>query len=149
MPRHSPLTAWGCMIMSPVAFVDAPKCERVSSIHRFCTRTPPCGHSGSWRYFKVSGCACCGRPCTCTIIVPATGIIFVVRYGFKRHKMRYWYVTKNAAQTAIHTGRPEFPAGVKTRRRRPWLWTGEFGEYPQPRRRCLCASSRWCTLALR
>ena len=95
-----------------VAMVSVAKCEYDVVMHRFCLRMLVGGHSRCQRHVKVNGRAYCGRPCTFTIIVSATDIIFVVRYRFKGIKYDIVMYTKNAAQCTIHTQTPEFPAGL-------------------------------------
>ena len=51
---------------------------------------------------KVNERAYCGRPCTFTIIVSATDIIFVARYRFKGIKYDVVIYTKNAVQSRIN-----------------------------------------------
>ena len=86
-----------------VAMVSVAKCQYDVGMHRFCLRTVVGGHSRCQRHVKVNERACCGRPCTFTIIVLATDIIFVVRYSFKDINYDIVMYTKNAAQTRMDT----------------------------------------------
>ena len=133
MPRYTPRTTRGHMVMSTAALVGVSKCEHAFSIHGFCTRTPPGEHSGCWRHVKVTRQAFCGRLYTCTIIVLVTDIIFVVRYSFKDINYDIVMYTKNAAQTTMDTKarKSRSRSAIKRRRRCFGVLTGEFGYFTE------------------
>ena len=103
MPKYTPWTTWGYMIMSTAALVGVSKCKHAFSIHGFCTRASPSEHGECWRHVKVTRQAFCGRFYTGTIKVSVTDIIFVVRNSFKDINYDIVMYTKNAAQTTMDT----------------------------------------------
>ena len=98
------------------------------------------------RGVKVNGRAYCGRPCTFTIIVSATDIIFVARYRFKGIKYDIVMYTKNAAQCTIHRQTRIFRPGSKHAGGGPGYWqvslvsihSSDDGDYAR-----LCCGALW------